>query len=457
MRTKKKLIALMEIAIVLCSLFLVAIPAIAADQNQAMQNASATVVTTASEDDYVLGIYGNANEDDTIDMGDVVYTKLAIFGKKPKTELCDAKYDGRINVLDVIQTKLIILGKEKEITYVSILGEAGTIHKPIERIVDMVGYPSEVLRILNALDRVVAMSSGLKNTPSKVVFLPEITKLPTVGSWYIPDYEAILSHNPDAVVSYMPQAAYWAEKKALWEEKLPGISFIELSFVNPPTGNKWPERSEYNDLIRSTRKLGYIVDKEEEAEQFCDWYEGYFNLIKSRTDELSEDEKPVVYYEGGKPYTTWHVTRLLRIIDVAGGINLVAEKAGLATGQVDPEWVMEQNPDIIISSQSSKKIGYHVDDSSYLIEARDSVLNRPELASVNAVKNNRVYILTGSNWFNGPHTIIAIAYCAKWFHPDLFPDLDPKAIHQEYLDNFHEEVNLNVYEHGVFVYPPFED
>jgi iron complex transport system substrate-binding protein len=68
-----------------------------------MQKVSATEVTTASEDDFVLGIYGNANEDDTIDMGDVVYTKLAIFGKKPKTELCDAKYDGRINVLDVIE------------------------------------------------------------------------------------------------------------------------------------------------------------------------------------------------------------------------------------------------------------------------------------------------------------------------------------------------------------------
>ena len=85
MKAKNKLIASLEIAVVLCSLFLVAIPVIAADQNQEMQKVSATEVTAASEDDYVLGIYGNGNEDDTIDMGDVVYTKLAIFGKKPKT------------------------------------------------------------------------------------------------------------------------------------------------------------------------------------------------------------------------------------------------------------------------------------------------------------------------------------------------------------------------------------
>jgi iron complex transport system substrate-binding protein len=30
-------------------------------------------------------IYGNANEDDTLDMRDVTYIKLAIFGKKPRS------------------------------------------------------------------------------------------------------------------------------------------------------------------------------------------------------------------------------------------------------------------------------------------------------------------------------------------------------------------------------------
>ncbi|MCK4736370.1 MAG: hypothetical protein KAT65_28210, partial [Methanophagales archaeon] len=63
MKTKNKVIALLEIAVVLCSVFLVALPAIGAEQNQGMQKASANTITTASEDDYVLGVYGNANED----------------------------------------------------------------------------------------------------------------------------------------------------------------------------------------------------------------------------------------------------------------------------------------------------------------------------------------------------------------------------------------------------------
>jgi hypothetical protein len=108
MKTKNKQLAVVEIAIVLCSVFLVAIPAIATEQT--MQEVSACTVTTASEDDYVLGIYGNANEDDTIDMRDLTYVKLIFFGKKPETELADAKYDGKINPLDFIQIKLIIVG-----------------------------------------------------------------------------------------------------------------------------------------------------------------------------------------------------------------------------------------------------------------------------------------------------------------------------------------------------------
>jgi iron complex transport system substrate-binding protein len=79
MKTKKKIIALLEIAIVLGLLFLVALPA---------------TTIAAGEDDFVLGVYGNANEDDTIDMRDLTYVKLIFFGKKPETELADAKYDG---------------------------------------------------------------------------------------------------------------------------------------------------------------------------------------------------------------------------------------------------------------------------------------------------------------------------------------------------------------------------
>ena len=77
-------------------------------------------------------IYGNANEDDVLDMRDVTYIKLVIFGKKPATDLADANYDGKISMLDIGQTKLIILGKEKKLTLVDLADRTVTVPRPIE-------------------------------------------------------------------------------------------------------------------------------------------------------------------------------------------------------------------------------------------------------------------------------------------------------------------------------------
>ncbi len=47
----------------------------------------------AAASDYTLGVFGNANEDDTVNMQDVTYTELIILEYRDETELADAKYD----------------------------------------------------------------------------------------------------------------------------------------------------------------------------------------------------------------------------------------------------------------------------------------------------------------------------------------------------------------------------
>jgi iron complex transport system substrate-binding protein len=435
MKTKNKVIAMVQITIVLCSLFLVSLPAIG--------------VTTASEGDYVLGIYGNANEDDTIDMGDVVYTKLAIFGKKPKTELCDAKYDGRINVLDVIQTKLIILGKEKELTIVQHIGPVQgftekpvTISKPVERIVVLSdGEHAEALRILDAMDKVVGVSDDLVEWEYAKVFFPEFQDVPNIGH-YCEDYEAILSVNPDAAITYT-----WHNYPGM-EEHLPGVTGLRFNFYVGQT------------MFDEMRRLGYVLDNREEAQEYIDFVEGYENIVKEKVETLSEDEKPKVYIEGKRAWGTYNkMGGPAYQLRIAGCRNIAENLAGNRVGkfQIDPEYVIEQNPDIIIKKLGwSSAGGYGADDPSLLKDAIAEIMSRPELAHVKAVQNEKVYVLTNDINYH-PSMIVSIAYFAKWFHPDLFKDLDPQAVHQEYLDTFHESLNWNVYEQGIFVYPPLED
>ena len=448
MKTKNKILAMVEIAIVLCSVFLVALPTIAAEQNQAVQKASANEVTTASEDDFVLEIYGNANEDDTIDMGDVVYTKLAIFGKKPKTELCDAKYDGRINVLDVIQTKLIILGKEKELTLIDTEeNHIITVKKPIKRMVVLYLATFETLRPLKVpLDIIVGV--GARNWDP--VFFPEISELPNVGFSWGPDIEAILNLRPDFVIEPYSSSGRGYKTRDV----------LEATGITVALFSTWPTNEYYGE---ETIKLGYIFDKEDEAEEYMDWRENLLNSIKERVEKIPEEDKPKVYFEtAAKPYS-WvgHV-----FIPVAGGRDIFADLDGRS---VDPEAVIREDPDIIIKMASPAHhttgeamtggYGKNVEDTAELEEVRDEMMERPELQQVKAVKDGKVYILTYPVANTGPYgyqcgcrDFMQIVYMAKWFHPTLFEDLDPRAIHQEYITRF-QGLDIDLDKNGVFVYP----
>ena len=131
-------------------------------------------------------------------------------------------------------------------------------------------------------------------------------------------------------------------------------------------------------------------------------------------------------------------------------------------GYVDLEWVIEQDPDIIVRYYSPLEgaMGgiwgaYGIDDTTEIIAKRDEVMNRSEFAEVAAVENEKVLMITTLCSGYGSDAI-GIAYYAKWFHPDLFEDLDPEEVHQEFLTSF-QRIDYDVKEHGVFVYPPPED
>ena len=410
MNTKNKTIALIEIAIVLCSLFLVAIPAVAAEQNQAMQKVSASTITTSSEDDYVLDIYGNANEDDTIDMGDVVYTKLAIFGKKPKTELCDAKYDGRINVLDVIQTKLIILGKEKELTVVDSTNRIVTIHKPVERIVSVFPPATRMVLSLGAADKLVGLGNhryvvnhyqrvGL-HAPKWEKVVGELRKVPEVGLYS--DVELVLSLKPDLVITWEHRPEY----KVLQDAGIPVVGVYMGGACRVTRG--------FEQLML----LGYLLDKEERAEEIIAYFDEIVSDVTKITETIPEEKKPRVYP------CHFSLTRAFvrySTVELAGG-SLVSKGcapptfAGSVT-DIEKEQILTWNPDIILIPTGVATLKLKVED----------VLSDHVLQEVTAVKEGRVYYTvaaSGISYSDVPLQITELLTQAKLFHPDKFEELD---------------------------------
>lgn len=78
-------------------------------------------------------------------------------------------------------------------------------------------------------------------------------------------------------------------------------------------------------------------------------------------------------------------------------------------------------------------------------------MSRIGWSNITAVKDGRVYMLL-YEFGASPGVPVAIAYMAKWFYPELFSDLEPQAIHHEYLNEI-QGLNYDLKDHGVFVYP----
>ena len=445
MKTKNKMFTIVEIAIMLCSVFLVALPAmgIAAEQSQEMQGVSAT----ASEDDFVLGIYGNANEDDTIDMRDVTYTKLVIFGKKDETELADAYYDGEVDVLDVVQIKLIILGRESELTIVQYLRpwtnpvlteEPVTVPMPIESIVAVGNYNALTVCAFGEADKIVGVGAGVMEIGEIRDLIEDKTVVGTSTVW---DMEMILELNPDIVLAltFYDFSDYRETLDAV------GISLVQMDFYVPEKYSK------------ELSNLGWMLNKQERAEELISFEQQHLGLIEERVKDRDEEQKPRVYYTGypsyfGEPIYTCgkgDCGSEHAVIEFCGGINIFADLEGYVT--VDPEEVIVRNPQVIyaIDLSTACPLGYDITDTGPVEEYRqDMIMDYPGWDTIDAVKDGRVYFI--STDAKSLHPSVYQSYVAKYFHPDLFEDVDPVTIHREWMERF-----LGIEYQGVYAYPTY--
>ena len=427
---KNRILASLEIAIVFCLLFFVALPSIA----------------SASEDE-TLDIYGNANEDDIVDMRDLTVTARMILRLEDETELADANYDGRVSVADMTQIGLIILGRESKLTLVDTADRIVTVNKPVERIVVLRPDTAEAVKLLGAWDRVV----GRDPHPNEILF-PEMCELPVISgrqSPYDVYYETLFEVDPDIfLTAYIPSPGFEDVVATLEPE---GIPVVALNFYEPHT------------MVENIRKLRYVLNTEERGDEFIAWYEGVINDITEKTAGLSEDEKPQVFLKIGgltsEALSTFTDTMpgIKYQVEIAGGINIAADLPvpGGYVLEVDQEWLIEQNPDIVTAMiwdvYYPGALGYEVDDDSVAEATREEIMAMDVFAGGKAVEDGKVYLYE-DELFNTPRFAVGVAYMAKWFHPTLFSELDPRAIHQQYLTDF-MRIDHDLEEHGIFVYP----
>lgn len=397
----------------------------------------ATISVDAAE--YTLGIFGNANMDSIIDERDVSYVRGIIDGANPVTEFADATYDGSIDEGDIGQIQRIINGSENYIflkTF-TIYDKARVVRvpMPVSKIVILNLAAAEAIRCVNAEDMVTGVGTSVVEGANKE-FFGDLSNRSTVGKWSEPDVESIIRLRPDVVIADLRFPG-----TELLEDKLnsSGIVVVRMGFTYP-------------DYFPSEMMaLGYILNRRSEAEDLIDFAYRYVDLINSRVASIPADERQRVYpiYSPGDFWKTGSNGSIVDMLcGLAGGVNIAHDLKGGTGGMyptVDPEWVIKEDPDIIFTWSSPG--GYAVSNDTEMAGVWNSIVKSPELAQVSAVKNNRVYLLT-TEITSRPRWFVGLAYLAKWFYPDTFKDLDPEAIHREYLERYQD-----VRYQGIFVYP----
>jgi len=319
-------------------------------------------------------------------------------------------------------------------------GATHTVAATPSRIVVMNGETLETLRSLGVdQSTVVGIDKYSAERPS---FFPEYANTTVIGSIWSPDYEAIVSLDPDAVFLYATTSKDACDEiQSKLEASNPDLQVFRFDCYQPGT---------YASEIRA---LGTVFDREAEAEQFAAFYTGTLDTISARVSGISEADRAGVYLENWKDYKTGAAgSGYEEKILMAGGQNIFS---ALPTEypEIDPEAVISADPDVIvklIGAGSYDVGGYDNEDVAAIPEIYTPLTERPGWGSLSAVKNGNVHLLH-NDIFGGSEHFIGVAYLAKWCYPEVFADLDPVAIHRVYLRDY-QRLSLDPAD-DIFTYP----
>ena len=334
-----------------------------------------------------------------------------------------------------------IVGEQESFAITDYTGREVLIPRSVKKIVVVDPDSVPIIQAIGAEELVAGIG---KMTDSTEKVFPSLGKIPKVGDYTAPDIEKILEINPDIIF-----LSYWTPKDI--DRAIDGAIPIVRLRLEPET---------YGENIHL---IGHILGKENEANDFVEWYMSQLDIIKKKIATVPIDERKRVFefYGGeyglteGPPYGTFGKESPLgnAIITMAGGINIASSQKGDWI-VVDPEWVIMENPDYIVrdvfASQSGcDAIGYDAPDNHFAREVLRLIKTGSALEGTEAVINGDVCVIDGGLrqelWFLG------VCYIAKQLYPDLLHDFYPEEIHQEFLARF-IRTDFDISERGLFIY-----
>ena len=303
------------------------------------------------------------------------------------------------------------------VTFVDDLGRELELELPITRACVANRYNNELIRAVGAGDCVVGVDIY---TSQDSVYWPQFGEEETFGKDEY-DYEKIVALDPQVLI--VPRNGQVEESI----EKLEpfGIQVVVI------TG--WDNA----DVPNQIRLCGALFGKEEQAEELVSFYQEPVDYITRQLQQV--EERKTVYWEYGDDYSTcipgtsndgWH-----NMILMAGGENIFGD-ASLAGKDIDPEQILEADPDLIVKIYAGEVVGnsgvFTAPPQEEFAGKARTMLERPGWKDLTAVKEGNFYLNTAF-MSGGLGKMVGAAYMAKWLYPELMTDLDPDQIFADWM------------------------
>jgi len=229
------------------------------------------------------------------------------------------------------------------------------------RIVCLSDEASELLYLLGEQDRIVGVS-GFSRRP------PEVRSKPRVSTFQDANFEAIEKLDPDLVITYSDVQAE-ISKEAI-HRGLPVLNFNQRNV---------------SEIFEFIELIARLVNQPEKGRQLVASYQSELERVAHAAAAFNW--RPRVYFEEWNDPLISGIEWVEELVELAGGEPIFPElrKQRKAKDRVvQPEQIVQRNPDVIIASWCGMKVNIN------------AICSRPGWEAIEAVRNGRVYEVPSS-------------------------------------------------------------
>lgn len=359
-----------------------------------------------------------------------------------------ARSFNRLALICALAVSAPVMATTYPLTITDTSGQRITLSHEPKRIVVQDGRDIMTLALLDRADpfsRIVAWNNLLKKSdPETLAVLNqkwpgEADKIPDMGfsDKGEVNLESVIARKPDLMIAQLRAKPALADTGVLKQLAVLNVPVVFVDTFLQPIAN----------TPKSIQLLGEVLNREQEAKEYTDFYQQHLRAITSITAKVTP--KPRVFVEakagvGGAEaccFTHAHVG-FGGMVEAIGAENLGSGLLPGATGEISMEKVISLKPDVYVVSGARWKnkdsiaipFGYGVTQQQ--VDERFGQLKaRNGFNQIKAVQENHLYGLY-HNFYNHPYNIVGLDYLAKFIYPQQFTDLEPAQTYRTIIEKF---------------------